>query len=170
MTYNARIDLARPAPDSGDDDWTDRVLDHLVGFGPVVSRGMHGGTTLDVTIPAADVRQAVTVALALTADATGGAQVVGIEVLTTAEFDRRNGLAPVPDLLSVTEAAETLGVSRQAVLQRLELGTLPGTKVGTTWAIPTSAVEALRSSEAGLRAHRAAGDRVEDVARRTPQP
>jgi excisionase family DNA binding protein len=46
----------------------------------------------------------------------------------------------MPELVSVTEAAERLGVSRQAVLQRLASGSLPGTKVGTTWAVQERAL------------------------------
>ena len=53
----------------------------------------------------------------------------------TDEFDRRVGLASIPDLVSVTEAAALAGVSRQAILQRLEAGTLAGLKIGATWAV-----------------------------------
>ena len=66
------------------------------------------------------------------------------EVLTTADFDRRLGVdvTQIPELVSVTEAAAALGVTRQAVLQRIESGSLPATRIGTAWAVPRSAVNA----------------------------
>lgn len=142
-SYNARVDLDRPAPAGHDDEWTDRAIDGLRGFSPAVSRGLHGGASIDFTLPADDVRQAVTIALSLTADIADGADIVGLELLTTVEFDRRAG-AHMPALLSVSEAAERLGVSRQAVLQRIDTGSLPATKVGSTWAIPEGAAPAVR--------------------------
>lgn len=45
-------------------------------------------------------------------------------------------------LLSTTQAAEVLGVSRQRVLQLVSSGQLEATKVGDTWAIPRAAVTA----------------------------
>lgn len=141
--YNARVDLNRPAPNGRDDEWTDRTIDALRGFSPAVSRGLHGGATVDFTITAADVRQAATIALSLASDIAQGADVVGLELLTTAEFDRRAG-AHLPALLSVSEAAQRLGVTRQAVLQRIDSGSLPATKVGSAWVIPEGAVPAVR--------------------------
>jgi excisionase family DNA binding protein len=45
-------------------------------------------------------------------------------------------------LVSTTEAAELLGVSRQRVLQLVTSGQLPATKVGDTWVLPRAAVAA----------------------------
>ncbi|WP_367191799.1 helix-turn-helix domain-containing protein [Trueperella pyogenes] len=42
--------------------------------------------------------------------------------------------------MSVTQAAETLGGSHQAINKRLNAGTLPGQKVGNMWVIPRHAV------------------------------
>jgi hypothetical protein len=43
----------------------------------------------------------------------------------------------VPEvLLSVTETAFALGVTRDEVLRRIENGTLLGRKVGSTWVVP----------------------------------
>jgi excisionase family DNA binding protein len=47
----------------------------------------------------------------------------------------------VPELLSVTDAAKSLGVSRQAVLQRIEGGRLEASRIGNSWAIPKSVIE-----------------------------
>jgi len=136
--YNARIEWA--TRDGDDDD----LVDELVDYHPAISRSERGWVAADLTLPAETLRQAATTALAI-ADAASaavldGAAVLALEVLPTAEFDQRNGLVPVPELVSVTEAAERLGVSRQAVLQRLESGSLPGTKVGKTWVVQERAV------------------------------
>jgi len=145
--YNATMLLDRRIPARGDHEWTDRVIEALAGFGPVVSRLSTGQAELIITVPADNLRGAITTALALARDATG-VEALGLEVITTAEFDRREGLAPMPELLSVTQAATRLGVSRQAVLQRLDAGTLSGERVGATWAIPAAAVELLAASQA----------------------
>lgn len=47
--------------------------------------------------------------------------------------------------LSVPQAAELLGVTRQRVLQLVESGALPAQRFGRMWVIPRDAVEA-RSS------------------------
>ncbi|MCW2751716.1 MAG: hypothetical protein JWR83_2826, partial [Aeromicrobium sp.] len=52
----------------------------------------------------------------------------------------REGWEPVPDLVSVTEAAQLLGVTRQAVLDRINRKTLPAEKVGREYVIPRLAV------------------------------
>lgn len=43
------------------------------------------------------------------------------------------------DLIGVTEAAGALGVTPQAVGERLAAGTLPGRKIGRNWVLPASA-------------------------------
>jgi excisionase family DNA binding protein len=65
---------------------------------------------------------------------------IGLEVVPTVMWDRRAGLTPVPSLVTVTEAAQRLGVSRQAVLERINSGSLPAVRIGTGWAIAASAV------------------------------
>jgi predicted DNA-binding transcriptional regulator AlpA len=55
---------------------------------------------------------------------------IALEVLPTADFDRREGLTPVPELIGADDAADLLGISRQAVLKRYNTGALPGHRVG----------------------------------------
>jgi excisionase family DNA binding protein len=131
--YNARIEYATR------DDVDDDLLDALAPYHPATGRGVRGHVAAIITLPAENLVQATRTALAVAEDAIA-AEVLAIEVLPTAEFDARNGLDPLPELLSVTEAAERLGVSRQAVLQRLESGSLAGTKVGTTWVVQAAQV------------------------------
>lgn len=50
----------------------------------------------------------------------------------------------IPDLVSATEAAEILGISRQAVNLRASRGQLLGAQVGTTWVFRRTVVEAAR--------------------------
>lgn len=67
---------------------------------------------------------------------------VSVAVITTDEFDRRNGLQPLPELLSASEAARRAGVTRQAVLQRIESGSLAGTRIGNAWVLQADQVDA----------------------------
>lgn len=126
--YNARIEFKTR------EDVDDRLLDALVDYHAVTSRSERGWVEAIITLPAENLRQATTTALAI-AETVNVAPLLAIEVLPTDEFDARYGLARMPELVSVTEAALLLGVSRQAVLQRLERGTLSGSKVGDTWVV-----------------------------------
>lgn len=128
MEYNARIEYQTR------EDIDDRLLDALADYHPATGRAPRGWVEAIITLPAENLRQAATTALAV-AEAAHVAPLLAVEVLPTAEFDARHGLTPLPDLVSVTEAALLLGVSRQAVLQRLERGTLAGSKVGDTWVV-----------------------------------
>lgn len=128
--YNARatITARTPLPDM-----VDTLAEHHAAAWPA------GRNTVDlvVTLPADNLRQATATALALLGQV---GTVTSVDVKPTTAFDARNGLAPLPELVSVTDAAAALGVSWQAVLQRLESGSLAGTKVGSTWVIPSGLV------------------------------
>lgn len=137
-SYNARLELAAALDAAAAEQLLDALPDHHAAVG----RSPFGRAEVILTLPAESVRQAATTALALVADA--GGDVIALEVLTTADFDRRLGVdvGHIPELVSVTEAAAALGVTRQAVLQRIESGSLPATRIGTAWAVPRSAVNA----------------------------
>ena len=49
---------------------------------------------------------------------------------------------PIPELLSPAEAAQALGVSEADVLATLEAGDLKGKKIGSTWRITRTALDA----------------------------
>lgn len=118
----------------------DALIDALQGYHPSLSDGPRRGQVgAIISLPAENLRQAISTALAVVEAAVGG-PVTAIEVMTSEDFDRRHGFAPLPELVSITEAAKQLGVSRQAVHQRVESGSLPGQKVGTTWVIQASAL------------------------------
>lgn len=117
------------------DDIDTQLATALSGYHPTLSRGPRGHVVVAITLPADTVVQAVQTAVAVVAQATG-VDVLAVEALPAEESTKRAGLAPVPPLLSVSEAAAQLGVSRQAVLQRIDSGSLPATRIGSTWAVP----------------------------------
>ena len=119
------------------------ILASLASYRPTLERGPRGHVVVALTVPADDVVQAVQTAVAVTSRAVD-LPVLSVEALPAEESARRAGLDPVPRLLSVSETATDLGVSRQAVLQRIESGSLPATRVGSAWAIPAVAVEQSR--------------------------
>lgn len=149
--YNARVELETR------DDTTlpDALIDVLSGYGPAVARSERGWVELHITFPAADLRQAVTTALALVAQATT-VPVLAIEVLPTAEFDARLGMAPEPETLGVPQVAELLDISPQAVRQRIASGALPATRAGRDWRVQRATVERLVFGNAPLTAEESA--------------
>ena len=135
-TYNARAQLSTPIDDAH---W-DALLEQLADFHPAVGRSLFGRTEVTITLTTDTVRQAMASGYALLQEAAGDDYVISFEVLPTADFDREHDLQPIPELASVTQAADELGVTRQAVLQRIDSGSLPATRIGTTWAIPQAAL------------------------------
>lgn len=141
--YNATIEVGhRPDPGGIDPDFADTILDDLATCSPTISISERGWLEITLTLPAESLVDATTSALTYVkmATAQGNAKpqypAVSISVTTTEEYDKRNGIdIPMPDLISVTEAAEILDVSRQAVLDRISRHTLPAVKVGREYVI-----------------------------------
>ncbi|MGJ3510029.1 helix-turn-helix domain-containing protein [Enemella sp. A6] len=123
-----------------DPDWIDHVHDTFSEFHPAVSAGLvTGRTRVIITLHAENLGQAARLGWALTAELDP----IGLQVLETTEFDRTAGLEDLPELISVTEAAERLNITRQAVLERINNGTLPARRAGQrAWVIPAAAVPA----------------------------
>ena len=142
--FNVRAELATRRRDLDDD-----LIDALDGYSPVVSRSDRGRVEVIITLPADTLRQAITTALPLLEQA-GNSGVIALEVMSTDEFDARNGIDPIPDLMSVSEAAELLGVTRTRVQQLLDEGKLPGSLVGRTYVIPRAAVHAYHAMQQAL--------------------
>ena len=132
-SYNARIEYATREPVD------DHLIHALIDHHPATGRSPRGWAEVTITLPAESLRQAAVTALAL-AEAALAVEVLAFEVLPSGEHDARLGLAPLPELLSVTEAATKLGVSRTAVLKRLESGSIAGQKIGSTWVVPADAL------------------------------
>ena len=133
-SYNATVELDLPAdkftPDVGDE-----LIGRFIEWHPAIGVSTLGRVELVITLPAETYAQAAATVAAL----TGGLAVVRTTVETTEDFDRRS-LAEVPSLMSVSEVAETLGVTRGAVQKRITAGSIPAVKVGETWVIPAAAV------------------------------
>lgn len=133
--YNAIVEVASKKTVD-----VDAVMDKLEAFHASLSESARGWNTAHISLPGESLEQATAAAVAVVSAAYGAAA-IACEVMTEKEFLAREGWAPVPDLVSVTEAAELLGVSRQAVLQRISSGSLPATKIGRDHAISRAAVE-----------------------------
>jgi len=95
------------------------------------------------TIPAESVRQATSTALAVLE--TYPWPLRSLRVLTTADFDRLTDAMALPPLVSVQEAADGLGMTRQGVLKAIKGKVLPATRVGGTWVLQRSVVEGARA-------------------------
>lgn len=136
MMYNATVELDTPADimatDAGDD-----LLDRFIDYHPAIARSTLGRAELILSLPAESLWQATTTVRALTT----ALAITRVIVETTADFDRRSQ-AEVPELLSVTEVAQRLGLTRAGVQRRIETGSLPAVRVGSTWVIPAAALAA----------------------------
>jgi excisionase family DNA binding protein len=73
--------------------------------------------------------------------------------------DRNDDLVPTEGIMSVTEAAKQLRVTRSAIIKAAQAGRLKGKKIGKTWALLRRSVESYKVAEhrvaAGKAAHRA---------------
>lgn len=131
MDYNATITLGSSKLT---EELGDKLVEALGDYHPAVGMGRAGRVEVILTYPADSPRQATSTAWALAESVD--LDVSGIEVLPTSLWDQRDDSVEIPRLVSVAEAAEILGISRQAVAQRLDVGSLIGTRVGKVWVIP----------------------------------
>jgi excisionase family DNA binding protein len=134
--YNVVAELAG----SFDEQAVDQLLDPIADYSGAAGRSELGRTEVVFTLPAESVRQANTTALAILD--TYPWELLSLRVLTTADFDRITDTSELPALVSVTEAADVLGVSRQSVLNAINTAKLPATRVGDTWILRQTAVQA----------------------------
>jgi hypothetical protein len=126
MEYNVRLEFSLPPTEAA----AEQLLEALAEFHPAPGSTATGTLDVWITVQASGARQAVALGLALAAQATP-AELLGLEAITAAEFDRRQRETHVPELVGVADAAEILGVSRQAVDKMLEPGgRLVGHRVG----------------------------------------
>lgn len=141
QSYTATVEVDRRDFQTVTATELDRLVDALAPFHPAVHESPRGYLAATVTLPGATLAQATAAVIPVVENALR-APVVAVEAMPAREFDQRNGFVPLPELISVTEAAELLGVSRQAVLQRIGSRSLPATRVGRDWVLPRAAVEA----------------------------
>lgn len=135
MEFNIVAELAERT----DATKVDALVDALAGYHPAVGASDRGRFEVVITVLAESLRQASTTGLAILAHALPDREVVAYEVLSTKDFDERNGIEYLPDVVGVSEAAEIMGVSRQRVLQLVEAGSLPHARAGKAVVIPRAA-------------------------------
>lgn len=152
-------------------EYTSEVVDFLgPSFHPAVAPLAGGHLSVRVTFAAENSDAAWRTAFDVVTAAVNRRSGVGsgtmpdfVEVMTEKAWDAREGFVHVPDLVSVTEAAELLGVSRQRVLQMVEEGKFStATKVGSTTVIARGDVEAKRKAHGDAVSRRE--DREEQIA------
>ena len=139
MDYNATLTITPFSPVE-DDEAVDALMEALADYHPAVgdAPAAPGALQAVVTVPAHTLAQAVATATALAAQV---GDLEGIEVIPTQVWDRRAGLKiDDVELVSVTEAATILGLTSQAIRDRITAGTLPGRKIGRNWLVPTAAL------------------------------
>ncbi len=142
IEYTIRQDALRDPERSLDD-----IVEHLAIYNPSVGFTPRGWLSVRLTFPAASVEQAANTARAIAAEPLAAidasASIVRIEAMTEAEFDAREGFVHVPDLLSLPEASELLGVSPQRVRQMVDEGKFAtARRIGErTWVLARSEVE-----------------------------
>lgn len=131
--YTVTVELDQPAEAAV----LTRAVEALEGHHPAAGRSRRGRAEIIVTVSADHVHGATMTALGLVALHQLG-DPVAVHTQTTADHDRDLGLEPIPELLSVTEVAEQLGVTRTAVQARIDSGSLPAQRIGKAWAVPAS--------------------------------
>lgn len=139
MDYNATLTITPSSPVE-DDEAVDVLMEAFADYHPAVgdAPASPGALQAVVTVPAHTLAQAVATATALAAQV---GDLEGIEVIPTQVWDRRAGLKiDDVELVSVTEAATILGLTSQAIRDRIAAGTLPGRKIGRNWLVPTAAL------------------------------
>lgn len=134
--YNVVAELDAPF----DEGTVELFIDPIADYSGAVGRSELGRTEIVFTLPADSVRQANTTALAILDQYPPA--LVSLRVLPAADFDTLTEAAELPALVSVSEAAQELGVSRQSILKSIKTAKLPATRVGDTWAVRKSVVQA----------------------------
>jgi len=127
MEYNIKLEFRLPPTE----EHADELVTALEAFHPAAGPADNDNGHLDVwvTIPANNTLQAISLGLALASQASS-AELTAFEVLSTDDFDRRNNLTPVPELIGSDDAAAMLGISRQAIVKKAGTGELHAHRVG----------------------------------------
>ncbi|MFF8994438.1 hypothetical protein ACF09H_31850 [Streptomyces sp. NPDC014983] len=121
--YSVCVEFAVPdAPEGLYEALLDTLLERHPDSGPALGPAGNGNLSMRFFIDAGSVVDAVNRAIeyAQAAAMTQGITpdtVVGAEVVTEAELDRRNAQPAVPELAGVTEAAEIVGVTTARIAQ-----------------------------------------------------
>lgn len=139
--YNAAVEVAAKT-NKITDARVDVLMGKLADYHGTLGTSPRGWLEYRISLPAENLAQACSTAIAIITQLDSGAP-IACEVMTESEFNARFGFEDLPELVSASEAAEILGVTRQAVQQMHAAGRLPGSKVGNSLAFPRSTVEAV---------------------------
>jgi hypothetical protein len=125
-----------------------------------------------ITLPAENAEQATRSAIAIAghamvANSPHGIVLVGVEVLTTADWDKREGWDHVPELVSVVEAGQLLGRTPQRIRQMIDEGKFQSARrIGSSeksgYAIARSEVDTIRGAAVAVPTDRMEGESNED--------
>lgn len=126
QSWSAYVELhSITTPDSVLDEMHDLLAEHhaSIGFAP------NDNLSVQLSVEATTARQAIDAAIKAVTKAARDAgapdQVVGVELVTEAEQERRLASPVVPDLAGLTEAGEILGVSKQRAGQLADTTDFP---------------------------------------------
>ncbi len=140
--YSIHIEVDRRG-DLPEAEW-DRIMEGLERADMHPSAGMspRGFVSAQVSPVGESLTGAILTTVAVF-EALTEARTVAVEAMTHEEFAAREGFVPIPELVSVPDAAAALGVSRQRILQMIEAHSFPtARKVGTSWVIAWDDVQA----------------------------
>lgn len=137
IEYAVRVELDHRGVSNDD---VDRIHERLDDWAVSISENLAGYLELTITVPANSLRQATNTALSLTAEI---GTPTGVHATTEKLRDERDQVEPLPDLVSVPEAAEILGYTRQNVLHLIETGQLAATKPARDYIIVKGALAPL---------------------------
>lgn len=134
--YNATVDLELANPG---EERALELAEKLQAYHPAVGTSPTGWLSATISYPAESLPQAIATALSVV-EAAAGVQAIAIEVMTEKEFDKQQGFVHVPDLMSTTQFAELMGLSRMRVNQMVQEGDklLTTQKVGGSYVIAAS--------------------------------
>jgi len=139
------------------DDLADFLMDDLQSMHVSVGGSPTGNLSVRMTLPAESVEQALQFGDSVVerslarwnADLRPVLEVA--EILTEAEFDRREGWTHIPDLIGVAEAASLLGVTRQRILQLIDAGRFASVQKVSDRVIVLSRAEVEKHTQASTR-------------------
>lgn len=142
-TYNAAVEVATK---DTSEDLVDELMDQLATYHPAIGLSPRGWLEVRLSVPAENLVQACVTATTVV-EAFAGAVAIAAEVMTEDEFDARQGFASEPELVSVSEAAEILGVSNERVRQLAVDRRIQTVPVGGRRGYVRSSVEALAAKD-----------------------
>jgi hypothetical protein len=147
-TYNIHLEYAAGEFTEAQ---AERILTAIELYGGSVGQSPTHQLTVRLFVPGTNVAQALQSAIAVASGAVasqfGSATpaLEYIEAMTETEFNARQSFDDIPELCSVTEAAELLGISRQGLLKAIDANRWhSATKVGDIWVLARSEVLARR--------------------------